>query len=78
MGWYQQCQINVEADLDWEKGAVTRQKYDDIVKDQAAASLYINWTYYWQIASGDQKLKQPQIWAQYVKLLDAIYQWMFE
>lgn len=60
-----------------EKGMVTRKKYDSIVKDRAAASLYIDWTYYWQIASGENKLKYPQVWEHYVKLLDSIYQWMF-
>lgn len=60
-----------------EKGIVTKEKYDKIVKDKEAAGLLIDWTYCWQIASGEARLEKSKIWENYIKLLDSVYEWIF-
>lgn len=53
-------------------GAMSKKKYDEIVRKEEELKLLIEWTYCYQ-DKGMIKLKRPEIWKQYLKILDLLY-----
>lgn len=59
-----------------ENGKISKEKYDAFIKKEEDLNLFVDWVYKYQIS--EKRQKRFEIKAQYLQLLDSVFEWCLE